>query len=245
MSCLCPPTSADTPSTASSLTPSTPSHDDSPERQNLFIPTSFIPSSIPSPRKRLSTLLPSIPDPTIHTASSSTAPFTTALPPVVQPARFTQPAQTIIPAIMSSAPFKMPLRGTDAAPKFNGTPTRLIPFCEDVELLADYAGLTAEQCIKAAIQYAPVDKSETWASRPTAKGKDWDKFVDAIKAMYPGCEGNHRYACTDLENLCREQVRKPIHSKKELGQFYCKFFHVSQYLLDKSRIAELELGRYF
>ncbi|KAG1851051.1 hypothetical protein DFJ58DRAFT_729032 [Suillus subalutaceus] len=106
----------DTPSTASSLTPSTPSHDKSPKRQNLFVPASFIPSSIPSPQKQLSTLPLSIPDPTIHTVSSSTAPFTTALPPVIQPA---QPVQ---PAIMSSAPFKMPLRGTDAAPKFNGTP---------------------------------------------------------------------------------------------------------------------------
>ncbi|KAG1853461.1 hypothetical protein DFJ58DRAFT_728214 [Suillus subalutaceus] len=138
----------DTPSTASSLTPSTPSRDDSPERQNLFVPASFIPSSIPSPQKRLSTLPPSIPDPAIHTASSSTAPITTTLPPVVQPALFAQPVQ---PANMSSAPFKMPLRGTDAAPKFNGTPTRLIPFFEDVELLADYAGLTVEQRIKAAI----------------------------------------------------------------------------------------------
>ncbi|KAG1847315.1 hypothetical protein DFJ58DRAFT_730197 [Suillus subalutaceus] len=147
----------DTPSTASSLTPSTLSCDESPERQNLFVPASFIPSSILSPQKRLSTLPPSVPDPAIHTTSSSTASFTTALPPVVQPAQPTQPVQ---PTIMSSAPFKMPLRGTNAAPKFNGTPTRLIPFFEDVELLADYAGLTAEQHIKAAIRYTPIDESE-------------------------------------------------------------------------------------
>ncbi|KAG1843161.1 hypothetical protein DFJ58DRAFT_731784 [Suillus subalutaceus] len=92
----------DTPSTASSLTPSTPSRDESPERQNLFIPASFIPSSILSPRKRPSTLLPSIPDPVIHTASSSTAPFTTALPPVVQPALCTQPTQPVQPAVKNT-----------------------------------------------------------------------------------------------------------------------------------------------
>jgi hypothetical protein len=35
----------------------------------------------------------------------------------------------------------MPLRGTNAAPKFNGTPARLIPFFEDIEQLVDYATL--------------------------------------------------------------------------------------------------------
>jgi hypothetical protein len=52
---------------------------------------------------------------------------------------------------MTTPIFRMPLRGTKAAPKFDGMPARLIPFFEDVEQLADYATLDHEQHIKCAI----------------------------------------------------------------------------------------------
>ncbi|KIK32852.1 hypothetical protein CY34DRAFT_18761 [Suillus luteus UH-Slu-Lm8-n1] len=44
------------------------------------------------------------------------------------------PPYTAPPANMTTV-FKMPLRGTDAAPKFDGTPARLIPYLEDIEQL--------------------------------------------------------------------------------------------------------------
>ncbi|KAG2030962.1 hypothetical protein BDR03DRAFT_1016575 [Suillus americanus] len=216
----------DTPSTESTLSTANPTRDPSPERIALLPPLTSTPA--PSPRKRLTTLPPTIPNPTL---------LTTPAPIASQPSAQTNQATTM-------STFRMPLRGTDAAPKFDGTPARLIPFFEDLEQLADYAGLTIEARIKAAIGYAPFEELETWASQPAAKGKDWDKFVAAVKAMYPGCEGDRRYVCTDLENLCREWSRKPMKSKEELGAFYRKFLLVSQYLVDKSRIAELELGCY-
>jgi len=52
---------------------------------------------------------------------------------------------------MTTPIFRMPLRGTDTAPKFNGMPVHLIPFFKDVEQLADYAALDHEQHIKCAI----------------------------------------------------------------------------------------------
>ncbi|KAG1735480.1 hypothetical protein EDD22DRAFT_787683 [Suillus occidentalis] len=84
--------------------------------------------------------------------------------------------------------FKTPLRGTNVAPKFDGTSTRLIPYLEDIEQLLDHAGHTSEQCIKSAIHYAPADESETWMMLDEALGKDWNKFVKAVKALYPSCE---------------------------------------------------------
>jgi len=146
---------------------------------------------------------------------------------------------------MSTPVFRMPLRGTDAAPKFDGTPARLILFFKDIEQLADYAALDHEQCIKCAIQYAPIDEAEVWVLEPEAKGKDWDKFIAVIKAMYPGCEGDHRYTCTDLENLCVEQACIPMHSKEELGQYYHKFNKISKHLINTRKLADLEQGCFF
>lgn len=42
--------------------------------------------------------------------------------------------------------------------------------------------------------------------------KDWDKFVKAVKALYPGCEGNQQFTRTDLENLYTEQTQIPMQS---------------------------------
>jgi hypothetical protein len=80
---------------------------------------------------------------------------------------------------------------------------------------------------------------------PEVKGKDWDKFITVVKAMYPGCEGDHCYTRTDLENLCAEQARIPMHSKEELGQYYCKFNKISKHLINMKKLADLEQGRFF
>ena len=99
--------------------------------------------------------------------------------------------------------------------------------------------------IKSAIRYAPPEESETWTMLEEAKGKDWDKFVSAVKTLYPGCEGDRRFTRTDLENLCAEQARTPMRSQEDLGQYYRKFFKISRHLIQKKKLAELERDRLF
>jgi hypothetical protein len=86
---------------------------------------------------------------------------------------------------------------------------------------------------------------EIWALEPEAKGKDWDKFIAVVKAMYPGCEGNCRYTRTDLENLCVEKAHILMHSKEELGQYYHKFNKISKHLINMKKLADLEQGCFF
>jgi hypothetical protein len=98
--------SIDTPSTVSPLTSENPTCEPSPERCSAPIPTLPVltlpvPTTAPSPCKQLITLLLTLPNLTIHT------------PP--------------IPATMTTPVFRMPLRGTNAAPKFDGMPACLIP----------------------------------------------------------------------------------------------------------------------
>jgi hypothetical protein len=72
------------------------------------------------------------------------------------------------------------------------------------------------------------------------KGKDWDKFITVVKAMYAGCEGDHCYTRTDLENLCTEQARIPMHSKEELRQYYGKFNKISKHLINMKKLVDLD-----
>ncbi|KAG1853669.1 hypothetical protein F4604DRAFT_1933092 [Suillus subluteus] len=227
---------AGTPSTTSSLTPSTLSCNFSPKRQNFFIPTSFIPTSIPSPCKQLSTLPPSTPDPAIHTAPAPITSHMIALPPITQIAQ---------PVTKPTIPFRMPTRGMEMAPTFDGMPACLVPFFEELDLLADDAGLDDPQCIKAALRYTPTNEADTWKITPEAKGQDWAKFMKAIKAMYPGCEGDCHYTRTDLENLRTEQAQQPMHSQEDLRPYYHNFLKISQHLINNNRLVDLECGRFF
>ncbi|KAG2074870.1 hypothetical protein BDR04DRAFT_1007201, partial [Suillus decipiens] len=67
----------------------------------------------------------------------------------------------------------------------------------------------------------------------------------AVKILYPGCEGNHCFTHTDLENLCAEQVCVLMTLQEELGQYYCKFFKISRHLIMKKKLANLEHNHLF
>ncbi|KAG2063682.1 hypothetical protein BDR04DRAFT_1037322 [Suillus decipiens] len=124
-------------------------------------------------------------------------------------------------------------------------PAHLIPFLEDVDAIADHTMLTDEQWIKAVLRYAPIKEAETWEMLNEAALPNWKKFIAVVKLLYPGCEGDHCFTCTDLENLCTEQVCVPITSQEELGQYYCKFFKISRHLIMKKKLTDLECNCLF
>lgn len=78
-----------------------------------------------------------------------------------------------------------------------------------------------------------------------ADGKDWKKFYDALKLLYPGCEGDRRYTRNDLDNLCAEQARIPIRTRDEFGTYYRNFLKISKFLITKKKLAELERDKLF
>jgi hypothetical protein len=53
--------------------------------------------------------------------------------------------------------YKMPFRGTDRAPKFNGTTDNLAEFIDAYEQLTDKAGLQGLDRIKGIIRYLECD----------------------------------------------------------------------------------------
>ena len=81
---------------------------------------------------------------------------------------------------------------TQNAPKFDGKTLALLPhFLEDVNILSTAAGIMDLKKIRAAIRYADLEEAEGWElpNEVTANPLDWANFAQAVKKLYPGCEG--------------------------------------------------------
>jgi hypothetical protein len=127
-------------------------------------------------------------------------------------------------------PIRMPLQGTQNAPKFDGKSSAQLPcFLEDIEFLGTSANLSKEEQIRAAIRYADLDEAEVWQTLPetTAVPANWVNFVTAVKDLYPGVEGDDRYCRADLQYLVQEYRTKPMQSQQDLGGYQRKFLKVA------------------
>ena len=87
---------------------------------------------------------------------------------------------------------QMPLHGPQNALKFDGKTLALLPrFLENVDILGTVAGITDLEKTRAAIRYAVLKEAEGWEllDEVTTNPPDWANFAQAVKKLYPGCEG--------------------------------------------------------
>ncbi|KAG2338268.1 hypothetical protein BDR05DRAFT_847302, partial [Suillus weaverae] len=148
-------------------------------------------------------------------------------------------------ATTMAAVFRMPIRRTESAPKFNGRTESLNEFLDQYEDLADQAALNGQDRIKGLIRYLSANNKELWAGVPQAQQGDFDAFITAVKVMYPGCEGDRCFTLMDLHTLSRNQSTGAMRSQIELGDYFCEYIRVLQYLMAKSRIGEIERNHIF
>ena len=115
-------------------------------------------------------------------------------------------------------------------------------YLKDIDFLCTTAGLDEAQKIKAALCYAILDEVEIWEmlAEANAAPVDWDKFIDAVKKMYPGCEGTNQYCCADLQYLVQDYHGKVLHSQDELGEYTQTFYKVSAILIADWKLADME-----
>ncbi|KIO00093.1 hypothetical protein M404DRAFT_29913 [Pisolithus tinctorius Marx 270] len=86
-----------------------------------------------------------------------------------------------------------------------------MPLC-DINFCSTLTALDDHGKIRAAIHYADLEEAEVWQTLPEAApmADDWDAFIVAVKGLYPGCEGDNCYCCTDLQYLIEEYQSKPM-----------------------------------
>ncbi|KIO11983.1 hypothetical protein M404DRAFT_19797 [Pisolithus tinctorius Marx 270] len=138
---------------------------------------------------------------------------------------------------MANPQFQMPLHGTQNSPKFSGdSPTQLPRYLGTLTALDDCGK------IKAAIHYADLEEAEVWQMLPEAVpvADNWDAFVVAVKGLYPGCKGDDRYCCADLQYLIEEYQSKPMWNQDDLREYQRKFAKISALLIKTKKLAETE-----
>ena len=143
---------------------------------------------------------------------------------------------------------QMPLHGTQNAPKFDGKTLALLPrFLEDVNILGTAAGITDLEKICAAIRYADLKEAEGWEllDEVTANPLDWVNFTQAVKKLYPGCEGTNRYCWADIQYLVQEFRAKLICTLEDLGEYQHKFLKIAQILINSRKLSDLDWDALF
>jgi hypothetical protein len=140
---------------------------------------------------------------------------------------------------------KMPGRNHHSAPKFDGKPTSLSPFLDEVDQLAESCGLTPKQTIEWVIRYAPSDERELWQMQESVGTDEWEKFKKELFELYPGSTGERKYSISNLQSLIEKQSTIRISDADDFGAYRRSFLTVATYLKNKTRLTEREISIYF
>ena len=143
---------------------------------------------------------------------------------------------------------QMPLCGTQNAPKFDGKTPALLPcFLEDVDILSTVAGIMDLEKIRATIRYADLEEVEGWEllDEVTTNPLDWANFAQAVKKLYPSCEGANRYCQANIQYLVQEFQAKLMCTLEDLGEYQCKFLKIVQILINSRKLSDLDRDTLF
>ena len=138
---------------------------------------------------------------------------------------------------------QMPFCSTQNAQKFDGKTPALLPrFLEDVDILGTLVGFTDLEKIHAAIRYADLKEVEGWEllDEVTANPPDWANFAQAVKKLYPGCEGANRYCWANIQYLVQEFWAKPMRTLEDLGEYQHKFLKIARILINGQKLSDLD-----
>ena len=103
------------------------------------------------------------------------------------------PVQWNTPTMQPTADKSMPSRHDRSAPKFDGKPSSLSAFLDDISQLAAACELNEKDKIRWTVRYAPGEKSELWEMLPAYKTEKWEDFEKQLYALYPGSTGDRKY----------------------------------------------------
>ncbi|KAF8816731.1 hypothetical protein BYT27DRAFT_7063348, partial [Phlegmacium glaucopus] len=139
----------------------------------------------------------------------------------------------------------MPSRYDPSAPKFDGKPSSLIRFLDEIAQLGTQHGLSQRELIIWTIRYAPDEEYELWSMQTSANMSNWANFKAELINLYPGAIDSWKYSISDLEKLVENQVLASIRNQDEFGQYYRSFLRIAMYLQSKSRLSNREVSNYF
>jgi hypothetical protein len=139
----------------------------------------------------------------------------------------------------------MPSQHDRAAPKFDGKPSSLTAFIDDISQLAVACALSDQDKIKWTVRYAPSEDAELWEMQPNYDIGNWEEFKKEIYALYPGSTGDRKYSVANLEALTEKQASTPMETSEEFGRYYRAFSKVATFLKKKNKLTDHEISVQF
>ena len=136
-------------------------------------------------------------------------------------------------------PTPMPMANSREAPRFSSDPSGFDSFFEDVQELADRAGIDHQSTIKWACRYAG-SESDSWKHLQSFKDSDWTKFKKEVRQGYPQLDEDRRYTHHDLQVVAESARSYRNMSRADLGTYYRRFLACSSYLIGRNRLSVRE-----
>ena len=141
----------------------------------------------------------------------------------------------------------MPAARHHTAPKFSAEqPRELKRYFEELENLMSQAGITADaEKKKQAVRYLDVDAADMWKSLPTYATGDYQTWVRAVTALYPGADEERKWSIQDMDTLVGERGRLGVLNIVDFMTYYREFYKIATFLRAKGKISEAEESRSF
>ncbi len=139
---------------------------------------------------------------------------------------------------------RMPARGDRSAPTFDHTkPRELKRFFVDIEyLFKAIPAMPEEEKKEHATRYVSIEVADIWETLPEYSDitKSFDDFKKAIQSLYPASDEDYKYTLADMDILIGNRQRLGVHSLADLADYHAQFLAITQFLITKKRLSEIE-----
>jgi hypothetical protein len=146
-------------------------------------------------------------------------------------------------------PIQMPSLRHHTAPKFSlEQPMELKRFFEELTNLFRPAGITTDAEKKSqTVRYLDVDSADMWKSLEgfTNQNVTYDNWKKQVIALYPGADEEKRWSMADMDKLVGERSRLGIYNVTNFGAYYCAYYMIMSFLIQKQRLSKAEQSRVF
>ncbi|KAG5641420.1 hypothetical protein DXG03_005254 [Asterophora parasitica] len=141
----------------------------------------------------------------------------------------------------------MPGRNSHNAPIFDGKTIReLGRYFSDLELLFADCGITDKVEQKAyGCRYLNFDNHTLWRSVDRYATDSYAAWKAKFFKLHPGSKENARFSQVDLVNLLTAARSTVIRSLAELGEFHHTFLNITNFLISKGILADMECNKEF
>ncbi|EPS97340.1 hypothetical protein FOMPIDRAFT_1091329, partial [Fomitopsis schrenkii] len=118
-----------------------------------------------------------------------------------------------------------------SAPSLKSTPLGVRRYFKELEDLFKYASVADDaQKIKYARRYVGAEEVEVWMVVNVGTPASYQTFVENVKKLYPGAEGESHYSIRDLESAAAESKAAGTKTRGEEAEFYRWFLLMAMFL---------------